>query len=199
VETFDYGVWADKNDTSCNPKPGGACIQCTWERDPSRASCAINPETATYYSYKLGTTSEVVTTTVNHPPATISGLLQNCASPNGWCVTSPSLSLTSIEPLSDYLLGYSILAVEGTLNGAGFACENSSCSVPLNEGNNSFTYWATSSWGDSSTMGSFSQKVDTVSPNVGLDIIGTNGTNGWYVSSPTRVTAAGTDSTSGLI
>ncbi|HQX17478.1 MAG TPA: Ig-like domain-containing protein, partial [Anaerolineales bacterium] len=39
--------------------------------------------------------------------------------------------------------------------------------------------------------------VDTVSPNVGLDVIGSNGANNWYVS-PTTITVTGSDSTSGL-
>ncbi|HQX17351.1 MAG TPA: Ig-like domain-containing protein, partial [Anaerolineales bacterium] len=109
------------------------------------------------------------------------------------CVTAPELSLNGSEPLS----GYTILAIEGSLNGQVFACSGSSCSVPLNEGSNDFSFWALSSYGDSSTMGTASAKVDTVSPSVGLDLSGSNGTNGWFVSL-TTVSAAGSDSTSGL-
>jgi len=101
--------------------------------------------------------------------------------------------LNGTEPLS----GYSILAVEGSLNGQTFACSGDNCSVPLNEGNNDFTFWAISSWGDSSQMGTFSAKVDTVPPTLGLGIASVNGVNGWYVS-PTPLTATGSDSTSGL-
>ncbi len=46
-------------------------------------------------------------------------------------------------------------------------------------------------------MGTFSAKVDTVSPALSLDIIATSGSNGWYVS-PATITAIGSDSTSGL-
>lgn len=46
-------------------------------------------------------------------------------------------------------------------------------------------------------MGTFSAKVDTVHPTLGLNITATSGTNGWYVS-PTSLTATGSDSTSGL-
>ena len=105
----------------------------------------------------------------------------------------PALSLNGSEPLA----GYGILAVEGSLNGQTFACSGSVCDVPLNEGNNDFTFWALSSYGDSSEMGTFSAKVDTAPPNVGLDVIGSNGTNNWYVS-PTTITATGSDTTSGL-
>jgi len=200
VETYDYGVWASTEDKSCNPSLGEACIQCSWERDPYTASCAIKPTTSTYYWYKLGTKSEVVETTVNLPPATISSSLQNCTLNNGWCVTVPELLLSGNEPLS----GYTILAIEGSLNGhpstgsgQAFACSGSTCNVPLSEGDNTFTFWALSSYGDSSTMGTFTAKVDTVSPNVGLDVNGSTGTGNWYVS-PTTLTATGSDSTSGL-
>ena len=188
VETVEYGVWAEEGN-KCLKKFGAPsdCIICEWEGSPGRA---CSPAT---YSYALGSRAEVVTTTITLPPATISGTLQNCTLQNGWCVTASELLLNSKEPLP----GHIIITLEGTLNGEVFACTGSSCSVPLNEGNNSFTYWAISSWGDSSAKGTFTQKVDTVSPNVGLDVSGSNGENGWYVSQ-TTVTATGTDSTSGL-
>ena len=136
-----------------------------------------------------------VTTTLTHPPATISGAVENCTVRNGWCITPPELSLSAGEPLA----GYSILLIEGTRNGQTFACPNgaASCHVPLSEGDNNFNYWALSSWGDSSGMGLSAARVDTVSPEVGADIVGVNGANGWYVS-PTTVSATGSDATSGV-
>jgi hypothetical protein len=142
-----------------------------------------------YYS----TEESVQQTTVTHPPATVSGSLQNCNLNNGWCNTTASLALNGTEPLS----GYNILAIEGSRNGETFGCSGSNCVVPLSEGDNSFTFWALSSWGDSSEMGALTAKVDTVSPDVGLDISGANGTNNWYVS-PVSISATGFDSTSGL-
>ncbi len=65
------------------------------------------------------------------------------------------------------------------------------------KGTNDFTFWALSSWGDSSEMDVFSAQVDTIPPTLGLDINASNGTNGWYVSQAS-VTATGSDSTSGL-
>jgi len=132
-------------------------------------------------------------TTTTHPPATTTGTLKNCTLQNGWCVTAPQLDLAANEPLS----GYNILAIEGTLNGQSFACPDSNCSITLNEGDNDFAYWALSSWGDGSTMGTLSAKVDSVSPTVGLDIIASNGTNGWFTS-PAVISALGSDSGSGL-
>jgi hypothetical protein len=103
------------------------------------------------------------------------------------------LNLNGSEPLS----GYAITALEGTRNGVTFACSGSSCNVDLLEGQNDFTYWALSSWGDSSTMGSSSGKVDTQPPVINGTLSGTSGDNGWYVSDVT-VSASASDGMSGL-
>ena len=132
-------------------------------------------------------------TTTTYPPATISGSLQSCTANNGWCTTSPQLALSGSEPVS----GYRIIAIEGTLGGQSFACSGISCSVPLNEGNNNFTYWALSSWGDSSTMGSLTAKVDSRPPTISGSFSGTVGSNNWYIS-PVAFSGSATDATSGL-
>jgi hypothetical protein len=54
--------------------------------------------------------------------------------------------------------------------------------VDLLEGQNDFTYWALSSWGDSSSMGSASGKVDTQPPTINGTLTGTTGDNSWHVS-----------------
>lgn len=193
VETYDYGVWA-KDDPGypsnpiCNHKGGGTdCIVCTWKYNPG------NPCGDAEYWYQLGTKSEIVTTTINLPPATISSTLQNCTLNNGWCNTAAKLFLSGTEPVA----GYGITAIEGTLNGQPFNCSGANCSVPLNEGNNSFTFWALSSFGDSSVMGTFTAKVDTVSPNVSMGVSGASGASGWYISQAI-VSATVTDATSGI-
>jgi hypothetical protein len=95
------------------------------------------------------------------PEATIAGDLLNCvAGSGGWCLSSPTLHLTADEPLT----GYAILAIEGSRGADPFACPGSVCDVPLTEGENAFTYWALSSYGDSSRMGSLTAWVDTVPP-----------------------------------
>ena len=192
VVTYDYGVWARDNNKLpyCLDKNGNIaddCIVCEWERSPG-TKCGD----ATYW-YKLGTRSEEVTTVINLPPATISNVLQNCTLSNGWCNTSAKLFLSGTEPLS----GYSITAIEGSLNGLTFACAGATCSVPLNEGNNSFNFWALSSYGDSSTLGTFTAKVDTVSPNISMSVSGSIGANAWYIG-PAVVSATAADATSGI-
>gem|GEM_PF-1894725 len=131
--------------------------------------------------------------TNTYPPATIGSSLQNCTLQSGWCVTAAKLSLSGNEPIS----GHSIIAIEGSRNGQTFACVGANCSVPLNEGNNSFTYWALSSWGDSSIMGTLTAKVDSQMPSVIGAFTGTSGTNNWYIS-PVSFNGSASDTTSGL-
>ena len=133
------------------------------------------------------------TGTNTYPPATITGAIQSCTLRNGWCITPPQLSLTGFEPVA----GHSIIAIEGTLNGQTFACTNSTCSVPLSQGNNDFTYWALSSFLDSSEMGALTAKVDFVVPNINAGLSGTAGQNGWYLG-PVTLTSSASDATSGL-
>jgi hypothetical protein len=161
----------------------------SYPSQPSSQGCFAATEGDQYWE-RNEVLQEITTT---YPPATLSPILQNCTLQNGWCVTVPQLGLSASEPIS----GYNILAIEGTQNGQTFACPDSSCSVTLNQGVNDFSFWALSSWGDSSTMGTLSAKVDSISPTVGLDLNGSNGTNGWFTS-PTTVSASGADSGSGL-
>lgn len=177
VETYDWGVWAkpDPTGNSCNHTYGTDCVVCTWERTPG-SPCGD----ATYW-YKVGTRSEVVERTVTYPEATINSALNGCTLRNGWCNTSPLLALTAQEPVS----GYQITLIEGARNGERFACNGASCEVPLLEGENVFTFWAISSWGDSSRMGNLVARVDTQSPQIIGEMSGTTGEAGWYVSSAT--------------
>ncbi len=104
------------------------------------------------------------------------------------------LSLTASEPVP----GYAITLIEGarnTLSGAGgetFACPGAACDIPLQEGENAFTFWALSSWGDSSRLGSLTARVDTQPPHISGEMSGTPGEAGWYVS-PVTFSASAAD------
>lgn len=102
--------------------------------------------------------------TITLPEATIDSVLENCHPVNGWCTNSPTVSLTGSEPVD----GEMITLIEGTRNGETFACPGDSCDVPGLEGENSFTFWAHSSWGDTSQMGTLSFKVDSEGPFIGI-------------------------------
>ena len=127
------------------------------------------------------------------PEASINGSV-SCGVPgySGWCLSSAALSLSGNEPLS----GYSILALEGSRNGDTFACPGDNCAVPIPEGTSDFTYWAISSWGDTSRMGAASGRLDTQPPAISGSISGVAGDNGWYLSDVT-FTASASDASPG--
>ncbi|HTX90622.1 MAG TPA: hypothetical protein VMC09_05330, partial [Anaerolineales bacterium] len=132
----------------------------------------------------------------NLPDATISAGPVACslAGSNGWCRGSASLTLTGTEPVS----GYQITAIEGKLNGATpFLCSGASCTLALPEGQDDLTFWALSSFGDSSLMGSASAKVDSVAPALNATLTGTVGLDGWFVSD-VHIGIAPTDASSGV-
>jgi hypothetical protein len=115
----------------------------------------------------------------NHPAATVSGSAScTTTGSNGWCVSPEKVTISGSEPLS----GYSITGIEGTQNGTNFTCSGDSCDVSLVEGANAFTYWAVSSYGDTSLQGNTSANQDTQKPQVTITVGGTAGKNGWYTS-----------------
>ncbi|HLF36859.1 MAG TPA: hypothetical protein VI520_02875 [Anaerolineales bacterium] len=114
--------------------------------------------------------------TVLLPEATIGGVLQNCSLVDGWCTSSPTLHLTAAEPVA----GESITLIEGTRNGESFACSGVVCDVPLLEGSNEFTFWALSTWGDSSQMGTLSALVDSFGPTLAMP-------DEWYIWEPLAI------------
>lgn len=162
-----------------------------WESYPDTGpACSASTVGAQYWSRESFTT----TTTVTYPEATISSALQNCTLSNGWCgITAPSLALGGIEPVN----GYQITAIEGTLNGQPFSYAGATCNRALVEGNNAFTFWALSSFGDSSLMGTLTAKVDLTPPQIAPSVSGTVGANGWYVSTAS-VNASASDTLSGV-
>src|SRR5215216_2484206 len=160
-----------------------------YSSQPSSQGCFDGTAGDTYWAKE-----DILQTVTNtYPPATISGVLQSCTANNGWCTTVPQLSLSGTEPVS----GYNIIAIEGSINGQTFACANASCSVPLFEGNNNLSYWALSSWGDSSLMSTLTTNVDSQPPNITGTLSGTAGSNGWYLG-PVSFKGSAADLTSGL-
>ena len=132
---------------------------------------------------------------VNLPPATVTGEVQ-CTGQNGWCQDSAVVHITGQEPLS----GYTITGIEGTRDGVQFACPGAVCDVPVSgNGTHAVTYWALSSYGDTSEQGMQQVKVDADAPQMTYSVApGTpDGANGWYVTQPT-VTVQGSDATSGI-
>ncbi len=197
-DTCDYGVWADENSTCTNAANQQVhCTICTWECNHGSA-CG----SATYW-YKLGVTVVSHTVTVTDPEATVSSVT-NCTAwgDASWCTQQASVSITATEPMPED----QIILIEGTRNGEQFACPAASCTVPMLEGSNALTFWAISTYGDSSRMGTLTVLQDTQAPQISAGISGIAGDNGWFVSDAVlsvaysdAVPGSGISSTSALI
>ena len=88
---------------------------------------------------------------IDLPPATAWVSLTGCTPtpPENLCTQLPSLLITGEEPLPNE----HITSVEGSFNGAPFACDGGVCTLPLSttpESGVTVEFWANSSYGDSS-------------------------------------------------
>ncbi len=133
---------------------------CGWVADNSGGTMAFKTEEQT----------------VTLPEATISAELQNCEPVDGWCTGPATLQLVGTEPLA----GKTIDQIEGIRNGEIFVCGGAECQVPLLQGENGFTFWAHSSYGDTSQMGTLSAKVDSLGPSVSIP-------DSWYIWEPVAI------------
>jgi hypothetical protein len=151
-------------------------------------------------SYNVGHTrwgkqTVITQQTVTYPPATV-GCDYNCPTPgqNGWCAGGGQAIISGAEPVS----GYSIFGIEGQQNGVDFACTSgNTCPVPLAEGENQFSFWALSTFTDTSAMGTAVYKQDSVAPQIDAHLTGVQAASGWFRSS-VNYTSSAVDSTSGL-
>jgi len=77
--------------------------------------------------------------------------------------------------------------IEGTRNSENFACPewDTTCALPLLEGQNDFVFWAHSTYGDTSYQSTASGKLDSQPPTLNGQVSGVEGENGWYVSDVT--------------
>ena len=155
-------------------------------------SIRLDDTTETCESWQEGASTVTTSHTSSSDPATVSSAI-NCSTTgtNNWCTSPATLSISGTEPLS----GYSIAAIEGAINGNAFSCSGSSCLQTFGEGSNNASYWAVSSYGDTSTQGAASENVDTKKPSVSIEVSGTAGSNNWYTSG--SVTGTATDPTPG--
>lgn len=161
--------------------------------------CYWTPITRTAANPTVGVCTEGQTsctrtdTTTTYAPATVSGAGSCSVSGlNGWCKGVVALNLSSTEPVA----GHSITKIESTL---GDLCPSSgACKFIFPEGVTSLSYWAVSTFGDTSAQKTASTKVDSVPPTADLSVSGTLN-NGWYnANNPIVFTAVGADTTSGV-
>ena len=123
------------------------------------------------------------------PPVLSSSLLCDNWGANGWCVQYARLILNASDPQ-----GFAV-TISGNTGSGPISCE-ASCVVNLPEGQGTAVFTATSASGRSAS-GNRAWKYDASSPTVTLQVNGTLGLNGWYVS-PVALSATGTDAVSGI-
>ena len=126
----------------------------------------------------------------NQPPV-ISGSL-NCSQPgnSGWCRNNARLALTASDPQ-----GYA-LTITGNAGSVPISC-NGSCTINLPPGSGTATYTVTAATSGLTTSGNTTWKYDPNPPVSNVNVNGTSGSNGWYIST-VNVLASGSDAISGL-
>jgi hypothetical protein len=137
------------------------------------------------------------TTTVTYLPVPVSGIV-TCGLPGsaGWCRGGLTQTLTASEPIPGYVVRF-------FENAGGTICDPAdaasvTCSRSISQqGMNSDSFWAVSSFGDTSLMQPYSWKLDSVLPTNLTSFPAPDGLNGWYVS-PVSGSISGSDATSGI-
>lgn len=134
------------------------------------------------------TFTPTATATPLPPVITLASILCDRWGNNGWCVENARLAITASDPQ-----GFP-LTITGTA-GQPFTC-GADCVVFLPEGMGTaqFTVTASSGW---TASGNLDWKYDASLPTSDLQLNGTPGVNGWYVSA-VMISALGTDAISGV-
>lgn len=141
----------------------------------------------------LPTPTDAATPTPTALPPVISATL-SCDQPgtNGWCRSGAAITITASDPQ-----GYNT-TITGDIDGSNFSCAGPVCTKALPEGSGDVHYRALSpTSGLSSADGTTSYKFDATTPAADIEIDGSMGSNGWYISS-TNLTINSSDSPSGV-
>jgi hypothetical protein len=109
---------------------------------------------------------------------------------NGWCRNAARLDLNASDPQ-----GYD-LSITGSTNGTPITCTGS-CSIDLPAGSGSSNFTAKASQSGLSVSGNMNWQYDPEPPGMNLNVSGSSGHNGWYIS-PVTINSTGSDSISGL-
>ena len=106
-----------------------------------------------------------------------------------WCKSNAQLVLTVSNPQNE------TISVSGNAGSVPISCTGS-CTINLPPGSGTATYTMTASPSNTTSSGSTAWMYDPEPPVPGLNVTGTSGTNGWYIS-PVTVSAAATDPSTG--
>lgn len=105
-----------------------------------------------YYFVQVSRKTEKREITLKLPPADVKISLEGCEPDStGWCTAQPMLVLEGSDPLPNE----TILGISGIAGSDPFSCSGNRCSFLLNETNQKglrLTFWAFSSFGDSSPV-----------------------------------------------
>jgi len=139
---------------------------------------AGNVRTSASQSYQIDATDPVITTTMT-----------GTSGSNGWYVSSVQASASASDA------GSGVASLKYAVDGA--AWQAYSEPVSLSDGQHTVQFLAADSAGNTTTT-SVTAKVDTTAPQItSSGIVGTVGSNGWYVSS-VQYSASASDATSGI-
>jgi hypothetical protein len=123
-------------------------------------------------------------------PPIISSTISCTMGSSGWCVGNSQLILGASDPQ-----GYAV-TILGNMGGVSISC-NGGCTVNLPKGSGTATFTVTAAVSGLTASGSTPWKFDPDPPVPGLNLNGTIGSNGWYISSVDAL-ASGSDGNSGL-
>jgi hypothetical protein len=172
-----------------------SCADWTFSCTDAGIDCDFSFQGTRLESCSPGSTGcRETTSTTTLDPATVSGNF-TCAveGDHGWCLSGAAIAFNAEEPISPYEIEY-IEDFSVTF------CDppdspNVSCSwSDGGEGQQTYTFWAHSTYGDTSTQGSVTWRLDSNPPIPGVDVSGgTSGSGGWYRGGPLVVTGGGSD------
>ena len=144
-----------------------ACAPITLKEDPSQCPG--------YYLHLVSEMQAEREISIALPPPVVWLELEDCTveGTTNRCERAPTLALRGDEPLADE----EILRIEGKLGAESFSCDSDFCELPLSETDEDgtkLTFWATSSYGDSSLLFDAQVRVSFVEDEEADEVF-------WYV------------------
>ena len=172
------------------PVPPTKTPTSTPTRTPTPTSTFTLTPTNTSTPTFTPTPTNTATPTPTPLPPAISGML-SCSrwGENGWCVEQAQLVLNASDPQ-----GFS-LSISGNAGSVPISC-GATCIVDLPEGSGNAVFTVTSASGRTAS-GSQAWKYDASLPTSAVQLDGTTGAGGWYVSA-VNVSGVGSDAASGV-
>jgi len=171
----------------CDGMPRAFAVQCERRWDCADDECCHGGECLSKDNPKCGGGDPPPTS----PPA-ISSTISCTMGSNGWCVGNAQLILSASDPQ-----GYAV-TISGNIGGTPIYCPGSYCAwnLPPASGGTA-TYTVTAATSGKTASGSKNWWYDPTPPISNMNLSGTSGSNGWYVSQ-VNASAVGSDSISGL-